>query len=432
MTTDVNTAARRASLSMLDAALRGDAGWTAQGASLEARDAAFARRLTYGVLRWYGVLDWLAGELLARPLKTRDQDIHRLLLMGLHQLWHEDLPAHAAVHATAECARALGKPWAVGLVNAVLRRFQREQQHWTSAETLQDRQYAHPQWLLDTLRVDWPRDWKAVTAANNQQPPLWLRCNRRRAQPGEIRQRLATAGFATQAHPLAPDALRVLDPAAVEALPGFAEGHFSVQDAAAQLAAPLLDALPGQRVLDACAAPGGKTGHLLELTPAAKVTALDLSEQRLALVRDNLVRLGLEAQLLCGDAADPAAWWDGEPYARILLDAPCSATGVIRRHPEIKWLRDPPQVRDAVQLQARLLDRLWPLLDAGGILVYATCSVLSLENNQQIHAFLQRQADARCIGPQWPEAACPGHGRQWLPGVLDMDGFYFAVLRKQT
>lgn len=431
MTEPAGTAARLASLAMLEAALRGDSNWSEADVSLPARDAAFARRLAYGVLRWRGALEWLAGELVARPLKARDQDIQQLLLLGLQQLWHEDLPGHAAVHATAECARALGKPWAVGLVNAVLRRFQREQAQWTDPARLGEARFAHPDWLLTALRKDWPGHWQAAVAANNQQPPLWLRCNRLRGSVGDLAGALEAAGCATQTHALAGAALRVMEPVPVESLPGFGEGRFSVQDAAAQLAAPLLDVKPGQRVLDACAAPGGKTGHLLELAPGVQVTALDISEARSAMIRDNLARLGLEAQLVTGDAASPGDWWDGKAYDRILLDAPCSATGVIRRHPEIKWLRNPQQVEAAMRLQARMLDRLWPLLDAGGILVYATCSVLNSENGQQVHAFLERQPDARAIGPAWPGALAAEPGQQWLPGMLDMDGFYYAALRKQ-
>jgi 16S rRNA (cytosine967-C5)-methyltransferase len=432
MATDPGITARTASLEMLAAALSGDTGWTDLGGTLEVRDAAFARRLAFGVLRWYGTLDWLAGKLLAKPMKARDQDIRHLLLLGLHQLWHEDLPGHAAVHATAECARTLGKPWAVGLVNAVLRRFQREMPQWTDAQRLQDQQFAHPDWLLDALRQDWPQHWQAIAQANNQPPPLWLRCNTTRLSRDELAARFAQEGVTTQPHPLAPDALQVLDPVPVQSLPGFSEGWFSVQDAAAQLAAPLLSPAPGMRILDACAAPGGKTGHLLELAGQARVTALDISQKRLSRIAENLARLGLDATLTCGDATEPSAWWDGEAFDRILLDAPCSATGVIRRHPEIKWLRDPAQVQAAAQLQARLLDRLWPLLQPDGILVYATCSVLNIENSQQINAFLERQPDARCIDPGWSGALSAGPGRQWLPGTQDMDGFFYALLQKQA
>ncbi len=396
----------------------------------DARERAFARRLVYGVLRWRGALDWLADALLERPLRRKEKAVRRLLHLGLFQLWREDTADHAAVHATAEVARRLRKPWAVGLVNAVLRRFQRERDELLEGLARAPERYAHPDWLLDALRADWPDDWRVIADANNRQAPLWLRNNRLQGTREQGAERLRQAGFKVREHPLAPDALAIEPATAVEAIPGFDTGRFSVQDAAAQLAARLLAVEPGQRVLDACAAPGGKTGHLLEIAPGAEVVALDLSAQRLARVEENLARLRLEATLLTADAAEPDTWWDGRPFQRILLDAPCTATGVIRRHPEIRWLRDPDQVAQAVALQSRLLERLWPLLEAGGILVYATCSVLRRENNEQLQAFLEAYSDAVCTGPEGFGRSGPP-GRQLLPGEQDMDGFYYALLHKR-
>jgi 16S rRNA (cytosine967-C5)-methyltransferase len=283
--------------------------------------------------------------------------------------------------------------------------------------------------LLEQFAADWPDHWTAIAEAGNRPAPLWLRHNAASGDIDDARQALERDGFEVRGHPLAPDAL-VVDPAApVSTLPGFPEGRLSVQDPAAQLAAPLLQARPGDRVLDACSAPGGKTCHLLERTPGVRVTALDRSPTRLERVQENLERLNLKARLLAADAAEPSEWWDGRPFDRILLDAPCSATGVIRRHPEIKWLRTPAQVDDAVALQARLLDALWPLLKPGGILVYATCSVLRRENNQQIQAFLADHPDAACTGPDGFGHPGPP-GRQVLPGEQEMDGFYYAVLHR--
>jgi len=393
------------------------------------RERAFALRLTYGVLRWKTALEWLAGELLDKPLKASERQLQRLILIGLYQLWQEDTADHAAVHATAETARSLGKPWAVGLVNAVLRRFQREREVLLKGLSKSEARFAHPDWLLRQLRADWPQDWAAMVDANNAQAPLWLRTNAQHGTLAEAEVVLHAAGFTTQRHPLAPAALNLAPPAPVHEIPGFDAGRFSVQDAAAQLAAELLDIQPGQRVLDACAAPGGKTGHLLELEPSIELTAMDLSGSRLERVQENLDRLGFKATLLTADAAETDQWWDGRTFARILLDAPCSATGVIRRHPEIKWLRSPEQVTEACRTQSRLLRRLWPLLDPGGILVYATCSVLTCENQAQIDAFLDANSDANCIGPE-PSGRSSGPGRQFLPGEDDMDGFYYAVLRK--
>ena len=397
------------------------------------RDRAFARHLAYSVLRWLSALEWLAGQLLKRPLKPRDRDVHRLILLGLQQLWQDDTGAHAAIHESAECARLLGKPWAVAVINAVLRRFQREQDDWLARLALQDARHAHPPWLLEALRRDWPHDWEAVVEANNQAAPLWLRL-RRDADPSGVKAELELKGFAFETHPFAPDALRVHPAVAVDALPGFEAGLVSVQDPAAQLAVDLLGLAPGQRVLDACSAPGGKTGHILETAPGVALTALDRSPERLELVSRNLERLGLQEhaglRLHAADAAEPKTWWDGTAYQRILLDAPCTASGVIRRHPEIKWLRTPQQLAAAVTAQARLLERLWPVLERGGILLYATCSVLRDENNRQIERFLANQPDAELspFDAGWGRAVDPG--RQILPGQQDMDGFYYARLRK--
>jgi 16S rRNA (cytosine967-C5)-methyltransferase len=400
---------------------------------VDGRDRAFSRHLAYGVLRWLSALDWLSGQLMNRPLKRRDRDIHRLILLGLFELWQNDSGAHAAVHEAAEGARLLGKPWAVAVINAVLRRFQREQDAWLDRLSRQEERLAHPRWLLDALRQDWPDDWEAIVAANNRAAPLWLRLRQDR-DPAAVMTRLAQEGFSVETHPCAPGAVQLRPAVAVNALPGFRDGLVSVQDPAAQLAAELLDLAPGQRVLDACAAPGGKTGHILELAPEIELTVLDRSRQRLDLVRENLERLGFDGhpglRLHAADSAEPSAWWDGVPFQRILVDAPCTATGVIRRHPEIKWLRTPQQLANAVDLQARLLQRLWPLLDAGGILLYATCSVINDENSSQVERFVASQADAEvsAIDADWGRAN--GAGRQILPGELDMDGFFYARLRK--
>ncbi|MDX1379861.1 MAG: 16S rRNA (cytosine(967)-C(5))-methyltransferase RsmB [Xanthomonadales bacterium] len=396
------------------------------------RDAAMARHLAYGVLRWLGALEWLAGRLLERPLRPREREVQRLMFIGLHQLWQDRVPDHAAVHATVAAARTLGKDWAAGLLNAVLRRFQRERDTLLTELEKTPQRHAHPGWLLDRLKADWPDDWPTIVQANNTAAPLWLRVNRLRTTPEAAAAALADAGLEVRRHPVARDALCVEPARPVEQLPGFAEGHLSVQDPAAQLAADLVGPREGMRVLDACAAPGGKTAHLLERAPGAQVHALDRDPARLQRVRDNLERLGLEARVQAADAADPSDWWDGTPFQRVLLDAPCSATGVIRRHPEIKWLRSPEQVDAACAEQDRLLRRLWPVLEAGGILVYATCSVLKAENSQQMNHFLRDHPDAEAIGPDagWGREQTPG--RQVLPGNDHMDGFYYACLRKRS
>ena len=399
--------------------------------SADPRDRAYARHLAYGVLRWLNALDWLAGQLMNRPLKKKDRDVHRLVLLGLFQLWKDGTASHAAVNETAGCARKLGKTWATGLINAVLRRFQRESTEILARLDGHDERFAHPGWLLKALRLDWPGDWESIVRENNRAAPLWLRLNAG-AETGDLEKVFAAENLAVSRHGAAAMAVKVEPPRAVHELPGFAEGLFSVQDPAAQLAAELLDCKPGHRVLDACAAPGGKTAHLLEKEPGIELLALDRSKKRLAQVEENLARTGLSgrATLMAADAANTAGWWDGKPFDRILLDAPCTATGVIRRHPEIKWLRSPEQVDEAVALQTTLLEALWHLLKPGGMLLYATCSVLKSENSAQVSAFLERHAGAVETLPEvsWGRNADPG--RQILPGELEMDGFYYAGLRK--
>jgi 16S rRNA (cytosine967-C5)-methyltransferase len=398
------------------------------------RDRAFSRHLSYGVLRWLTALEWLSGHLLRKPMRRKDRDIHRLILIGLYQLWKDDSAEHAAINESAECAKKLGKPWAVSVVNAVLRRFQRERAEILEKLSLREERHAHPSWLLDALKKDWPDEWERVVGENQKTGGLWLRLNSR-FNTGETLELLASGGFDHESHPVLEHAVRITNPAAVTLLPGFEQGRFSVQDPAAQLAVGLLQLESGHRVLDACAAPGGKTGHILENHPGLNLTVLDQSKARLTRVRENLERLGLNKEpnlrLAVANAANPDTWWDGREFDRVLLDAPCSSTGVIRRHPEIKWLRSPEQVHQSGLLQRQLLEELWPLLRPGGILVYATCSVLRLENHRQIQAFIETNADA-CEEPfdaSWGKKQ--DYGRQILPGDLDMDGFYYACLRKK-
>lgn len=398
----------------------------------DSRDSAFARHLTYGVLRWLTALEWLAAQLLVKPLKRRERDVQRLVLLGLQQLWHDQTASHAAVNETAECARLLGKPWAVGLINAVLRRFQREQEQLLNKLGTTGKQFAHPDWLLREIQQDWPENWQAVVDANNLQAPLWLRINRQQADESTLRGDLKTAGFEISDHPYARDAISISPAAAVVKIPGFEKGWLSVQDPAAQLARDLLDPRAEERILDACAAPGGKTAHLLESCPGIELTVLDKQAKRVEQIHQTLNRLGLNVDTQIADALLVENWWKGEKFNKILLDAPCSATGVIRRHPEIKWLRSDEQVSAVVQTQASLLAALWPLLESGGILVYATCSILKRENSEQIQQFLHQHADARVEMPVVEWGTAGPFGCQIMPGEAQMDGFFYAVLRKSA
>ncbi|MCW8919697.1 MAG: 16S rRNA (cytosine(967)-C(5))-methyltransferase RsmB, partial [Gammaproteobacteria bacterium] len=372
---------------------------------------ALAQELCYGTLRWWHQLEALLGKLMEKPLRHKDADIHCLLLCGLYQLAYMDLPPHAAVSETVAITATLNKGWAKGLVNAVLRRYLRErealeQQLADDAEA----RYAHPRWFIEAVREAWPSQWQAILEANNLRPPMTLRNARNHQSRDACLEELAAAGVEATASPHAPDALTLAHPREVEGLPGFAAGRLSVQDAAAQLAATLLAPQPGMRVLDACAAPGGKTGHLLEICSDITLVALDIDEKRVARIAANLERLQLRATLLCGDAAHPEGWWDGHPFDRILLDAPCSASGVIRRHPDIKLLRRPEDIEKLVTLQARILTALWPLLKPGGMLVYATCSVLPQENSLQLEHFLDGRGGARerRIAASWGEGTTIG------------------------
>ncbi|MDE2459923.1 MAG: 16S rRNA (cytosine(967)-C(5))-methyltransferase RsmB, partial [Gammaproteobacteria bacterium] len=338
---------------------------------------------------------------------------------------------HAAVKETVEACRQLSKPWAVQLTNAVLRRFQREQmQLLADLPQHQEARYAHPHWLLERVRHDWPEHWQEILEAGNQRPPLSLRVNRRRCTRAGLLAELEAAGIAARRCEYSADGVIALEPFDVRTQPGFSAGHFSVQDEAAQLAAELLDVRAGMRVLDACAAPGGKTCHLLERCPDAQVLALDHDAARAERIHENLQRLGLSAEVRVADAGQPQGWWGGRPFARILLDAPCSATGVIRRHPDIKAHRRAAEVQAAAVVQARLLAALWPLLAPGGKLLYVTCSLLFEENAGQMDAFLAGRADARAlpITAAWGIESPPG--RQTLPGQSQMDGFYYACLQK--
>lgn len=407
----------------LDAVLAADA---------TTRDAALVRELTYGTVRWYYRLAAVANHLLAKPLRGRDADVFALLLVGLYQLEYTRIPAHAAVAETVAAATALGKPWAKGLVNALLRRFQRQRQAVFDAlagDT--EAQTAHPRWLVDLLTEAWPDAWPAIIAANNARPPMVLRVNRARGGRDDYLAKLQAASLDAQVTEFAPDGLVLEQPVAVDALPGFADGRVSVQDAAAQLAAGLLDVKPGQRVLDACAAPGGKTGHILEIRPDLdELVAVDVDAQRLARVADNLGRLTLNATLVAGDAGSPQQWWDRRSFDRILVDAPCSGTGVIRRHPDIKVLRRAEDIPNLAARQTRLLDALWPLLAPGGKLVYGTCSILPNENEARVLQFLSTRNDVRTLAPDLACGIARSAGRQILPGEAGMDGFYYAVLQK--
>lgn len=396
---------------------------------LEGQAGGLMRDLCFGVCRYLRPLNQWLNQQLQKPLKPHAQSVRLALLCGLYELWFSDRPAHAVVNAYPDLCRRLQADWASGLVNALLRKASRLSAEEAFAGYDDAVRLALPGWLWNRWREDWPDQALALAEASLTMPPFSLRVNRRR-QSRE--QALAALGEGAHAGALAPWSLYLTPPRPVTALPGFEQGDFSVQDEAAQLPVEHLDLAANARVLDACAAPGGKTGQIIEAWPDARVTALDLSATRLAQVGATLKRLDASAELRQGDATQPATWWDGEPFDAILLDAPCSATGILRRQPDVKWHRRRDDLPALVDLQARMLDALWPLLRPGGRLVYATCSVLRAENDQQVAAFLARTDDAEDQTPRPAQAAEVAAGWQLLPTQNGPDGFYLACLRKRT
>ncbi len=403
----------------------------AQPALPERRDNALAREICYGVLRRLRSLEAVLGALLHRRLPAGDADLKIALLVGLYQLIYTRVRPYAAVATGAALAPHLGKPRASALVNAVLRSFLRRRNALAgriARAGLPER--SHPRWLVDAVRGAWPERWREILRANDVHPPMTLRVNEARLRRGAYLEGLRALAIEARPAPHCGHGVVLARPREVSELPGFLAGEVSVQDAAAQLAAPLLDPPDRARVLDACAAPGGKTAHLLERRPSLRLTALDIDPKRTARIEDTLARLGLAATVRCADAGEPGRWWDGVPYRHILLDAPCTATGVIRRHPDLKWLRRPGDPERLASVQARLLARTWPLLARGGSLLYATCSVLPTENDEVLTRFLAAHPDAEsgAIDALWGIAT--RHGRQILPGEDGMDGFYYARLVK--
>lgn len=396
-------------------------------------DRALVQELCYGTLRWYPRLEMYLKELLSKPLKKKDMDVQATLLIGIYQLLYMRIPDHAAISATVEVTRQIRKNWASKLVNGVLRKIQRE--HSILDKKLSENRIfslAHPQWLIDTLQKSWPQDYEDILAANNTHPPLTLRLNTQTLTRSDYLAELEAKTLSAHLTSLSEQGITLAKAENVDRLPGFQQGDVSVQDEAAQLCAPLLLLASGQRVLDACCAPGGKTGHILESGISLnEVVALDIDKKRLDKVRENLTRLKCSATLLRGDAAHPDDWWDGQQFDRILLDAPCSATGVIRRNPDIKLLRTATDIEKLSQLQGLLLQSLWQLLKPGGILLYTTCSVLPAENTQVIENFIKTTTTVEHdpINADW--GVEQPYGRQLFPQINANDGFYFARLRKK-
>jgi 16S rRNA (cytosine967-C5)-methyltransferase len=394
-----------------------------------AKDRALIQALCFGVCRFYHRLDFILNELLEKPIK--DGQIRALALVGLYQLRAMRIKPHAAVSETVKGASK--KPWAKALLNALLRNYLRNQADLEQkADLYPSAALCHPVWLIEQIRQDWPRQATTLWMENNRQPPMALRVNLSRLSREHYLRLLAERDISAETVDFCASAVLLTQPVPVELLPGFDEGLVSVQDTAAQLAAYLLEVKPGQRVLDVCAAPGGKTAHILELQPQlAKLVAVDKEASRMERLTGNLKRLKLQADVVTGDAARPDTWWDGRLFDRILVDAPCSALGVIRRHPDIKLLRRPDDIGTLQILQQSILQAVWPLLAPGGLLLYATCSILKQENEGQMTAFLSAHADAVELPIVADWGVSQSCGRQILTGEHAMDGFYYARLEKR-
>jgi 16S rRNA (cytosine967-C5)-methyltransferase len=396
----------------------------------DSRDQRFIQAIAYGVCRWFYRLDTILQQLLTKPLKEKDHDMYCLLLVGLYQLIDMRIKEHAAVAETVAATKQFKKIWAKQLVNAVLRNFLRKRDELlTKADASLIGLYSYPEWMMTQLKLDWPLDWQSILMAGNEHPSFSLRVNQQHITRDAYLLKLPQsirASIISETH----SGIQLLNPLDVNELPGFAAGDISVQDGAAQLAAELMMLLPNQQVLDACAAPGGKTTHMLEIEPTVDVLAIDVDAKRMQMVRDNLMRLKLSAQCVVADAVDIQSVCNGKKFDRILLDAPCSGIGVIRRHPDIKLLRRATDIAKLAETQLRLLEALWGVLKPGGMLLYVTCSIFLDENVNVLKQFLARHSEIKedKIVAEWGKEC--SIGRQILPGMHGMDGFYFARLRK--
>lgn len=445
---DASIASRKAATTILLAVLKEDgqslSSLTHLTDKLESRDAAFARMLSFGVLRYYQQLQALLKPFLKKALKPKDLDVQLVMLIAIYQIMHTRVPEFAIVDSAVKQIRKSRKKWAANMVNGVLRSFLREIEGKEPEDVMAqlstpEAQFSHPQWMIDRLKKDWPESgaisWQAILKANNQQAPMTLRINSQKIDVDQYIKSLDEVELSAEKISAVPSAVVLEQPRDVKQLPGFNAGQFSVQDAGAQLAAYLLQPEKSDVILDACAAPGGKTAHLFERQPDIKITALDISQSRLERVAENCQRLGFNPTLIAADACAVDEWWQGEPFDKILLDVPCSAVGVIRRHPDIKHLRWDMDIKNLVKLQREILLKNWALLKPGGHLLYATCSLFKAENEEQVEWFLQQVDDAKAqdISPvfeQLENCEVLKNGVQLFPVGGETDGFYYALLEK--
>jgi 16S rRNA (cytosine967-C5)-methyltransferase len=397
-------------------------------------DIAFAKQILFGGCRYFHQIKAILDQLLEKPLKQKDQDVYLLLIIGVYQLRYMSVPDHAAISETVELTKVINKPWAKGLVNGCLRNYQRQLDNIeTKLSKAKTFLHSHPNWIIRHLESDWLEQAAEILQQNNQRAPMTIRVNTLRVARDEYLSILAQNSIEAVPHPIARDALVLDKPCDVYQLPGFESGDVTVQDAAAQLAVELLDLKPNLRVLDGCAAPGGKTTHILQREPTTQLVSVEMSELRSERIRQTLDRLDMQCQLKTADILNHSQWWDGQQFDRILIDVPCSASGVIRRNPDIKIHRKKTDIPELVRLQQQILNKTWQLLKPGGRLVYATCSIFKDENQSQIDKFLA-QHDAQVVSlessvdTQMNDLASLGY--QIFPGDAEMDGFYLCGLLK--
>ena len=396
-------------------------------------DRGLVAELVNGVVRWFWLLDSYATQLLDRPFKRKDVNVHCILLTGLYQHEFTRVPPHACVNETVNAVKNLGKTWAAPLLNAVMRRFLRDRDRFCEDRNQEDWvRYSHPQWMVEVLKQQWPQHWSKILQANNSKPELSLRVNTRKISVADYLSKLTENDISATADDVSPYGIRLHERVGVEQLEGFAERLVSIQDSSSQLVAPLMDVQPHHRVLDACSSPGGKLSHLLELNPELEsVTAIEVDDQRYKALKANMSHAVSKVDFLRVDASRPEDWWDGSPFDRILIDAPCSATGIISKHPDIKHHRRPSDIENLVSTQQSLLEAVLPLLNQNGKVIYTTCSILQEENEHQVANILERHPDL--VSEPLPEhlGGSTGHGRQRLQGVDHGEGFYYAAFRRQ-
>ncbi|MDF1795476.1 MAG: 16S rRNA (cytosine(967)-C(5))-methyltransferase RsmB [Coxiellaceae bacterium] len=401
----------------------------------KAEDRAFVQEVSYGCLRWYPQLQAVANQLLYTPLKSKNHDVLCLLLTGIYQLMYLKTPAYAAVSETVAASKQMKKPWAAKLINKTLRQFSNNvEQVINESKNGEITEHAHPVWLVKRVKQAYAEKWTEILRANNTAAPMFLRINKTKTNREEYLKLLSAAEIAAEPIEFCDSAIRLTQPVAVDKLPGFNDGLAYVQDLSGQLVADLLKLEPNVHVLDACSAPGSKSTHIIECQPSVHLTAVDNQANRLPLIKQNIERLGLphnHLHMVLADVCHTDQWWQGEKFDRILVDAPCSATGVIRRHPDIKWLRQNHDIDQLVQQQARILDKVWELLKPGGLLVYTTCSILPDENQLQVKRFLNQHKDAKLEAFEMPVGFAVEPGWQLLPSEDGGDGFYYAKLRKK-